>query len=268
MRTFPFFRFSGNHPYGRIVGRTYEEVRIDGLDDIAAVRRVKEGDTSAFRELVARYQRPLFAFVGKILRHPEDREDVVQEAFLSAYANLGSFDPRKGSFSAWIFRIARNGAFNALKKKRPATAADLPEPISAGPREPELFLALDRALRSLPVSQRTAFVLSAIEVPGLYRYGISVNKLYDYLAMGRPVITALAAMNNPVTEADAGIEVPPRDPDALAAAIVRMAAMAPAERDAMGRRGRRHLETHYDYRILARRYAGLLEAVAGEARAG
>ncbi len=108
-------------------------------------------------------------------------------------------------------------------------------------------------------SQADAFVITVLDVPGLYRYGISMNKLFDYLAGHRPVVIASAAVNNPVDEAGCGLTVPPGNPDALAKAIVSLASMSLGQRNMMGARGRRHVEAAYDYGELANRLAGLLD---------
>ena len=136
------------------------EAILNQAADSAVIDRVLAGDTDAFRNLVVRYESPLFGFVGRILSSREDREDVVQEAFLNAFTRLRSFDARKGSFAAWIFRIARNLALNARKRRRPVTVAVLPEPMMGPQREPEVFVALDRALADLPLTRRTAFELA------------------------------------------------------------------------------------------------------------
>jgi glycosyltransferase involved in cell wall biosynthesis len=88
----------------------------------------------------------------------------------------------------------------------------------------------------------------------LYRYGISPNKLGDYLMAARPVIHAVEAANDPVADAGCGLSIAPDDPAALAQAIVRLAAMPPHARDALGQRGAAHARRHLDYRLLADRY--------------
>ncbi|MET0322156.1 MAG: glycosyltransferase family 4 protein [Duganella sp.] len=88
----------------------------------------------------------------------------------------------------------------------------------------------------------------------LYRYGISPNKLGDYLMAARPVIHAVHAANDPVADVGCGPSIAPEDPAALAQAIARLAAMAPHERDALGQRGAAYARRHLDYRLLADRY--------------
>jgi glycosyltransferase involved in cell wall biosynthesis len=101
-----------------------------------------------------------------------------------------------------------------------------------------------------------AFVLRDI---GVFRYGISSNKLFDYLASGKPVIFACDATNNIVDEAGSGLSVPPGDSTALAAAIIDLSLMSPERRATMGRRGRAYVEKNHDYAVLARRLASVLQ---------
>jgi glycosyltransferase involved in cell wall biosynthesis len=93
----------------------------------------------------------------------------------------------------------------------------------------------------------------------LYRFGISPNKVFDYMAAARPVILAADAPTDPVRESGCGLTVPPDDPAALAAAIRTLASMPPADRAAFGRAGRAFVEREHAYRELAARYAAALE---------
>jgi glycosyltransferase involved in cell wall biosynthesis len=103
----------------------------------------------------------------------------------------------------------------------------------------------------------TTFVLA--DLP-LYRFGVSLNKTFDYLAAGKPLIVAGRPRNDIVAEAGCGLRVPPGDPAALARAILELRALPAVERRAMGMRGRRHLEETYDIRILGRRLEECLQA--------
>ncbi|GAG02217.1 unnamed protein product, partial [marine sediment metagenome] len=88
----------------------------------------------------------------------------------------------------------------------------------------------------------TVFILN--DLP-LYKYGISLNKLFDYLAAKKPLILAGNPVNNPVEEAHCGLTVPPRDPQALAVVVLELYQMPLEEREAMGRRGREYVEKHH-----------------------
>lgn len=88
----------------------------------------------------------------------------------------------------------------------------------------------------------------------LYRYGIAPNKLGDYMMAARPVLHAVDAANDPVADAGCGLSLPPDDPAALAQAIRQLAALAPAQRAAIGRRGADYARAHLAYPLLARRF--------------
>lgn len=94
----------------------------------------------------------------------------------------------------------------------------------------------------------------------VYDYGISPNKLFDYLLAARPVIFAANVENNPISEAGAGLVVPAEDVDAISEAMLTMAVMSPEERLELGRRGRAHLVENYTYASLAEKLSeGLSE---------
>jgi glycosyltransferase involved in cell wall biosynthesis len=92
----------------------------------------------------------------------------------------------------------------------------------------------------------------------LYRFGVSPNKLYDYMAAGRPVLFAADAANQPVAEADCGRTVAPEDPAALADAIRSLAACSPAEQARLGANARSYVERHHSYGRLAGEFAEIL----------
>ena len=92
----------------------------------------------------------------------------------------------------------------------------------------------------------------------LYNYGISLNKLYDYMAASKPVIIASGAVNNPIAEAGAGFSVGPGDVSALADAFVRMAQLDPVVRNKMGKAGRAYVEQHHHSRFLAYKLAKIM----------
>ena len=136
--------------------------------DQQAIRQVLAGNADSFRALVEKYERPLFVLVRNLVRDAGDAEDIAQETFVAAYANLKSYDPGRAKFSTWLFAMARNRCLNWLKRRRPLVTARLPEGIvqdTPGSRldAEATFQRLDAALDELPVEQRTAFVLAEIQ---------------------------------------------------------------------------------------------------------
>jgi glycosyltransferase involved in cell wall biosynthesis len=87
----------------------------------------------------------------------------------------------------------------------------------------------------------------------LYRYGVSPNKLFDYMLAGRPIIQASDASNDLVAEAGCGVTVPPEEPALFAAAILRLRA-DPELRRRMGENGHNFVIENHDCRVLASRF--------------
>lgn len=127
----------------------------------------------------------------------------------------------------------------------------------------------DRVPRAeVPALAATAdcLVVNIEDLP-VYRFGISLNKVFDYMLAARPVIIASNAVNNPILEGKAGLCVAADDPTALARAMIEMAETDPEQRAAMGRRGRAHVVENYSYRALAADLAESLDSVLTETEA-
>lgn len=84
-------------------------------DDQELVSRCKNGDKTAFAELVLRYQRPIYNASVSVLRRTEDANDVVQIVFLKVWEKLDEYDSQYKLFS-WIYRIALNESLNLLRR--------------------------------------------------------------------------------------------------------------------------------------------------------
>ncbi|MDD2954932.1 MAG: glycosyltransferase family 4 protein [Oscillospiraceae bacterium] len=95
----------------------------------------------------------------------------------------------------------------------------------------------------------------------VYRYGIGMNKIFDYMYAQKPVICAMEAPENPIQLAGCGIVVKPGRPQEIAKAIGALRGLEPEEREAMGRRGREYVLAHHIYPVLAREYAAALERI-------
>ena len=112
------------------------------------------------------------------------------------------------------------------------------------------------------MSEADTFIFHIRNLIVLKKYGISANKLYDYLSSGRPVIFAVNSSNNPVEEANAGVSVPAESPVALADAVVHLSKLCPEERVRMGQNGVEFLRKNHDIRVLADRLDGILSGGA------
>lgn len=88
----------------------------------------------------------------------------------------------------------------------------------------------------------------------LYRFGVSMNKVYDYMMAAKPIIYGVEAANNDVEEAGCGITVPPGNASAIEEAAERLYAMTDEERAQMGARGKAWVTENCEYKILAKRF--------------
>jgi len=88
----------------------------------------------------------------------------------------------------------------------------------------------------------------------LFRFGVSPNKLIDYMMAGKPILYAIAAGNDPVSDSNCGFSIPPENPSALVQAVRQMLTISKTELDAMGMRGHNYCTQHHDYHNLARRF--------------
>jgi RNA polymerase sigma-70 factor (ECF subfamily) len=92
------------------------------LTDHELVALAQKGSEKAYRELLGRYQRPVFSLVYRMLRDREQAEDLAQETFVRVFNNIGRYDP-KYKFSSWIFKIATNLTIDHIRKKEVATVS-------------------------------------------------------------------------------------------------------------------------------------------------
>jgi len=88
----------------------------------------------------------------------------------------------------------------------------------------------------------------------LYRFGVSPNKMFDYMMSAKPILNAIDAGNDLVAESGCGISVPPENPQAIADAILYLFKMSLEERKAMGQKGHEYVKAHHDYSVLARKF--------------
>jgi glycosyltransferase involved in cell wall biosynthesis len=94
----------------------------------------------------------------------------------------------------------------------------------------------------------------------LFRFGVSPNKLMDYMMAAKPVIHAIEAGNDLVVESGCGLSVAPEDPAGIADAVRRLAGMTADARRAVGERGRRFVLEHHSYDVLSKRFLNALGA--------
>jgi len=169
-----------------------------GIDEATLVAQSREGDTSAFAELVRRYESKIFRLAQHVTQNREDAEDVLQETFMKAYEHLDQFQGNS-KFYTWIVRIAVNQALMKLRRKKTGKTVSLDETIDTGEdtvvreiaawdenpeqrfsRE-ELGEILDSAIQSLEPPYRSVFVLRDIEE-------LSTEETADALGLSIPAV--------------------------------------------------------------------------------
>jgi len=86
------------------------------LSDQDVVRHAARGREAAYRELIRRYQRPVFSLIYRMVRDRELAEDLAQETFIKVLNAIESYRPEY-KFSSWIFKIANNAAIDQLRRR-------------------------------------------------------------------------------------------------------------------------------------------------------
>jgi RNA polymerase sigma-70 factor (ECF subfamily) len=153
------------------------------LSDQDVVLRARAGHEAAYRELIRRYERPVFALVFRMVRDRELAEDLAQETFVKALNAIESYRP-EFKFSSWIFKIANNAAIDHLRRRELDTLsldgsphAETPEAMQAtalqiGARQEtpletveakELGTAIEAAIGSLRPEYRSCILLRHVE---------------------------------------------------------------------------------------------------------
>lgn len=157
--------------------------------DLVSRALAREGD--AFRTIIKRNNQRLYRIARAVVRDDAEAEDVVQEAYMHAFANLGAFRGAS-SLSTWLSRIAINEALGRLRKKRRAANGGLVQaaeaeiirfPLTSDSIDPERTMAqrqllhlVEQAADNLPEAFRTVFVARVIE-------GMSVEETAELLGL-------------------------------------------------------------------------------------
>jgi len=153
------------------------------LSDQDVVERARRGREDAYRELIRRYERPVFSLIYRLVRDRERAEDLSQETFIKVLNAIDRYDP-SFKFSSWIFKIAHNTALDDLRRKHPetlsihgsphASTADELEATTLTPvsddESPEDFTSsreigghIEEAIGTLRAEYRTAILLCHVE---------------------------------------------------------------------------------------------------------
>jgi RNA polymerase sigma-70 factor (ECF subfamily) len=172
--------------------------------EAAAISRVQAGDAEAFDLIVRRYMRTAYAVAFRVLGHREDAEDVVQEAFLAALANIRTFDTSR-KFGPWLYRIVVTRGLNFRKSRSRRTAEPLEDAAvasaEAGPaasaEQAGLKETVATALGQLPERQR--MVVQLFDLDGFsgaeiaVMLGVSPGTVRWYLHEARQALRRMLA---------------------------------------------------------------------------
>ena len=158
------------------------------------IERARRGEGDAFGLLVERYQRRIYALVFRIVRRPDEVEDLTQEIFLKAYRAMRNFDYR-ASFRTWLAQVAVNHCYDFLRKRRASRVTYHAEMSEEGVRQleahpavidgvegtdPEREIALKELVRKLldraPADDRIVLSLKELE-------GYSVEDISEILSL-------------------------------------------------------------------------------------
>lgn len=149
--------------------------------DAHLVARALAGSQEAFRDLVLRFERPVFSLIARMVQDPATAEDLTQEAFVKAYRSLRTYDASR-KLSSWLFKIAHNTTIDHLRRHVPDTVsleapqdeegrgglaavlsdASVEDPAAAAERR-DMARSLERAISRLRPEYREAVVLFYLE---------------------------------------------------------------------------------------------------------
>ncbi|HKV13384.1 MAG TPA: sigma-70 family RNA polymerase sigma factor [Thermoanaerobaculia bacterium] len=150
--------------------------RPEALTDPELAASALAGSEDAFRELVRRFERPVYTLIVRMVQDPMLAEDLAQEVFVKAYRRLDTYDPER-KLSSWLFKIAHNTTIDHLRRGAPDTvpletekddergglASVLPdesvESPSAQAERKDLARALEKAIATLRPEYREAVVM-------------------------------------------------------------------------------------------------------------
>jgi RNA polymerase sigma-70 factor, ECF subfamily len=156
---------------------------LSGLSDPEVVALARKGSEAAYRELLTRYERPVFSLVFRMVRDRETAEDLSQETFVKVLNNLDRYSP-EFKFSSWLFKIANNLTIDHLRRRRIDTISieGAPDAVTAesaratsiavvsGDESPleeleskELGTAIERAIGKLRPEYRACIMLRHVE---------------------------------------------------------------------------------------------------------
>jgi RNA polymerase sigma-70 factor (ECF subfamily) len=160
-----------------------EASELASATDQEVVALAREGREAAYRELIRRYERPVFSLILRMVRDRQLAEDLSQETFIKALNAIGTYRP-EFKFSSWIFKIANNAAIDHLRRREVDTLSLDGAPHATSPQDieatalqvgdkgetplaeleaRELGTAIERAIGRLRPEYRSCILLRHVE---------------------------------------------------------------------------------------------------------
>ncbi len=142
-------------------------------EEIKWIQDVLDGNKQAYGHIINKYKNQLYATILRMTRNPHDAQDLVQEALVKVYYQLGKFEG-KGSFSSWIYRVSINYCMDEFRKKRyKMKQVDIDEETLSNHNHPEvIFLKkeehrqLEKLIQTLPEDERMILLLRYVNELG------------------------------------------------------------------------------------------------------
>ncbi len=132
------------------------------------IANAQQGDRQAFGELVGLHRQGVINVVYRLCGDPQLAEEAAQESFVRAWQNIRRYNPRF-AFRNWVYRIALNVAFDALRRSKPLSDIEA-EPLTAGGESPEAAVErkeqaaqVQQAVLGLPPASRAVLILREYE---------------------------------------------------------------------------------------------------------
>ncbi|MFO1444114.1 RNA polymerase sigma factor [Bacillus sp. Bva_UNVM-123] len=130
------------------------------------IQEVLAGNKQGYAYIINKYKNQLYATILRMTKNPQDAQDLVQEAFIKIYEQLGKYDG-KGSFSSWLYRVAFNHCMDEFRKKSyQMRRVEINEELMEDSKHPEvIFLKkeksrqLERLISTLPDDERMIILL-------------------------------------------------------------------------------------------------------------
>ncbi len=135
---------------------------LERADDSKIIERVLAGDANAFNLLVWQWEKPIYNYILRMVRSPDDAMDLCQDSFIKAFEELGKLKERD-RFSAWLYRIAHNVCYSRFRKDRGKIFVELDPDFGAARIPIEGRLDVEKALDALPEDQREVVVLKVYQ---------------------------------------------------------------------------------------------------------